>query len=171
MVPRMPPERDKFFAIFGGTLFVVQAAERVLAETLIMVVPNKMPAAMEDLLSTSAKIRKQTLDQLISALNKTINVDPKLERTLARFLECRNIFVHRLDEVRKPQMYSDEWIAKTSIFVRELHELAHFVLDVLADKTVQWADHAGVEGSRIGALRQIIRDNNKGISAQLLPSD
>lgn len=160
----MSPETEKLLTIVGATLFIVQAAERVLAEALVLVLPDKLPTSMEDLSSTSAEVRSRTLGELVKRLRRKVDVSEDLDQMLSDFLADRNTFVHRLEEVGRPRMSSEEGVRATGKFVTELYANARFITTVFADLIVRWADEMKITGTQIQALRDLISEEHVGIS-------
>lgn len=147
----MPLHRDRLelLGVIGATLYAVQSAERIIAEAIIMVLPEEQPRTREDIGTLSDKVRKVTLGLLLSRVRSKVAISAEFDCRLHAFLADRNTFVHRLLEAEGGAVPPPGPLTKTRELVLRLYENARYVMRVFGDLIVRWADAMELDGPRI----------------------
>ncbi|MCF3638231.1 hypothetical protein LU298_17350 [Komagataeibacter intermedius] len=150
--------------VIGATLYVVQVAERIIAEAIIMVLPDEQPRTRGDIEALSDKVRKHTLGQLLKRVRSKIDVSDEFDCRLNAFLTDRNTFVHHLLEVEGGTLPPPGPRPKTRDLVLRLYENSRYVMRIFGDLIIRWADAVKLDGPRIQAFRGIVGEEHLGIS-------
>ena len=134
------PQKDLLIRI-GSALLLVQTVEHILRLTMTFVFQKTSPLTLESIEAQKEVERKKTLGYFVAELKKRVDVHPRLEEVLSKFLTMRNTFVHNLSD--GPGWDTDGESCTESIkFVNELIHLSETILKVFAGVIRSWQEQA-----------------------------
>src|SRR5688572_23931725 len=116
---RMAPDKEEMeiLTMIGGTLILLQSAERTISRCMLFVFQKGEGLTLEDLEKEEKQARKKTLGQFIFELRKRVELEPDFDEMLERFVEDRNQFVHRIETVPGWDLESSEGRQAAHMFI------------------------------------------------------
>jgi len=145
--PGTPPEQERVLAELGMALLSVQHTEDLLRFTLQYSLSGPDGVSLETLERSEVELRKKTLGHFIGILRKRVDLDDAFDVTLARFLDARNILVHRVDEIPGWNLKTREGQTVAHTFLYDLIQIATFISKVLTGLAREWARQNGIEAA------------------------
>ena len=112
----------------GPMLIRLQATERVINLALTFVFPRNVRLTLEDLEKQQREERKKTIGFFFSELRKRVELDESFDRLLQDFLDYRNTFIHKLQDVPGWDLETEQGTRIAEEFVSRLASLNETVL-------------------------------------------
>ena len=135
----IPPEQESVLAEIGMALLSVQHTESLLRFTLRYPLSGPKGVTLETLERSETALKKNTLGQFLRVLKDRVDLDDEFGLALDRFLNARNVFAHRLDDVPGWDLRSKEGRDAAHVFLTELIRSATFISKVLTGLMRSWA--------------------------------
>lgn len=162
------PVHDDVLKKLGIAVLAGQGVERLLSNCLTFPLHGEPLQTVEQLHNLLERHSKATLGTLLKALRKRIDVHPTFDDTLERFLQCRNIIVHRLHDVPGGyDLHSDEGRGRLKAFLLQFMEDGHIVGMVLLGILREWASQEGIDLPNEHHLSQQMKDH---LDANVVPN-
>ncbi|WP_439125907.1 MAG: hypothetical protein ACNJA3_28785 (plasmid) [Pseudomonas rhizophila] len=162
------PVQDDVLKTLGIAVIAGQGVERLLSNCLTFPLHGEPLQTAEQLHILLARHSKATLGTLLKALRKRVDVHPTFDDKLERFLQCRNIIVHRLHDVPGGyDLHSDEGRGRLKAFLLQYMEDGHIVSMVLLGILREWASQEGIDIPNEHHLSQRMKDH---LDANVVPN-
>lgn len=140
------PVQDDVLKTLGMAVIAGQSVESLFSNCLTFPLHGEPLQTVEQLHILLARHSKATLGTLLKALRKRVDVHPTFDDKLERFLQCRNIIVHRLHDVPGGyDMHSDAGRGRLKDFLLQYMEDGHIVSMVLLGILREWASQEGID--------------------------
>ena len=138
-------KQNEILAGIGGTLIIVQMAEKILQFCMTYVLQREGGLSLESLRAQTAEEAKKTLGYFLSELRKRADLEPQFDEKLKDFLAMRNQFVHNLSAVDGLGFHTLEGISIAEAFIGKLSGLAQYVHNVFLGLARAWQEQIGLE--------------------------
>ena len=142
---RKGSDKETTLARVGETLLMVQDVEASLRFVMTFVIQQgeeEMDLARYET-QTRAE-RKKTIGYFLSQLRRRVDVEPTTDARLSAFLDMRNLFVHKLDEVPGWGLDDEASLAASNDFLTDLLATSFYIYLWLAGITKSWARQVGM---------------------------
>jgi hypothetical protein len=90
---------EEVLLLIGSLLINIQSAERIIDVSIAWALADHSLKTTDDLFRLEEGQRRRTIGQLFSHIKKNNELDENVNLLFERFLDHRNIFVHRLRDV------------------------------------------------------------------------
>ncbi len=138
-------QKIRILALMGSTLILLQATEKLISLCMTFVFQKGGPLTIEDLEKQRKDERKSTLGYFLTELRKRAELHIGFDEMLADYLERRNIFVHRVEDVPGWNLDSVEGRMIAEKFVTHLFELTIKMLQIFAGFLRAWEKQTGLD--------------------------
>lgn len=138
-------DKEATLARVGETLLMVQNAEASLRFVMTFVIQQGGQGM--DLAKYEAQTkaeRRKTIGYFVSQLRRRVDVEPTTDARLSTFLDMRNLFVHKLDEVPGWGLDDQASLAASNDFLTDLLATSFYIYLWLAGISKSWARQVGV---------------------------
>jgi hypothetical protein len=132
------PEIEWYLIKKGMTLEMVQGVERIFGQTMHMIFGLESFLSIEELERLDAEARKKTLGQLIAKLRERVQLEPKFDEILSRFVEDRNEFIHRA----KKDTPEDE--QRQEALIARLNKVGSLLMQTFISFILAFSERVGV---------------------------
>jgi hypothetical protein len=129
--------RHEVLALIGATLLMVQMAEKMIEVSSTYILQLDGPITME--LLRRIENRKITIGQMLVKMRKKIQIHETFDERLSEFLECRNLLVHRIDEVHGWSLNDESGLAYARQFLARVFDLSRIVLRIFGGLARAWS--------------------------------
>ncbi len=136
----VPHGEERVLAEMGIALLVIQNVEWLLRFTLRYPLSGAEGVTIETLERSESELRKKTLGNFLALLRQRVSVDDAFGGALDHFLNARNMFVHRVEEVPGWNLHSTEGRAAAHTFLRGLIQTGTVIAKLLTALSRDWAE-------------------------------
>ena len=136
--PTLTEAQKELLTHVGLAMLTIQTTETALNVTVRVVFRRDSRVTLQRLEAQVEADRKRTLGYFITELRKRAELHPLFEEHLTRFLEMRNMLVHRISEIPGWDLSTDDGCRAGTAFAAELISRANKVAMVLAALMHQW---------------------------------
>jgi hypothetical protein len=141
---RLEEKRQTVLSGLGGTLIIVQMAEKMVKFCMTFVIQKGEPLTLENLERQTAEEAKKTLGYFLSELRKRAALENAFDASLKEFLELRNQFAHGLDTVDGLDFHTIEGLAVAEAYIGRVAGLAVYVQNVFMGLARSWQEQIGM---------------------------
>jgi hypothetical protein len=129
---RNPPDQDRVCLEIGRTILAVQPTESALNAITLIVIPDR-PFTVEGLAGFDPNKKSKTLGQLKSHLvdRLKVNLDASFLSALERFIDDRNLLVHRADSILGWNLKTPDGRIAAFLFLKNLQITNVLVFNIL----------------------------------------
>ncbi|MER8709130.1 hypothetical protein NKH49_26920 [Mesorhizobium sp. M1088] len=149
---------EGILATIGTLVIFMQTAERVIATTLSLALPESPIQSVDDLTKETEANDKATLGALIKKLNRRVELDDDFAEVLEAFLIDRNALIHDVHRIPGFGLKTNVELAETSKFLRNLVENSQTVTRVFISLLVEWGAQIGSSLSQDEQIREFLGD-------------
>ena len=135
-------EQKDILAWIGMALLSLQTTESVIALSLKLVLPDDGYVTLETLERENGR---KTLGQLLSVLRSRVDLADDFAATLDAFLEHRNSFIHRIDQIPGWSLDNPSGLQVARHFIVHLANLNRVVLNVFLGLLRSWQAQNDIE--------------------------
>lgn len=135
-------EQKDTLAWIGMTLLSLQTTEGAIALSLKFVLPANGYFTLETL---EREKGRKTLGQLLSALRSRVDLADDFAATLDAFLEHRNSFIHRIDQIPGWSLDNPAGLQVARGFLVRLASLNQAVLNTFLGLLRSWQVQVGID--------------------------
>jgi hypothetical protein len=137
-------EKDqKLLTSIGVTLLIVQAAERMLGQSLYRIFGLPELVTVQDLERLDSEARRATLGRLVNSVRERVSLDPMFEQALVDFVQDRNVFVHHFGD--RFDLGTSDGFAEAAMFVNRLMRRGMVLCETFAAFLIAFVRRIGVE--------------------------
>ena len=140
----MEYEQKDALAAIGGTLVVVQMAERMIKFCTGYVLLKDGSLSLEKLASHKVEESRRAVGHFLEQLRQRVQIEPAFDQHLRDFLDLRNKLAHNLSEVPGLGFQSSDEIAFTVNWAGKLSGLALHVHNVFMGLARAWQEQIGM---------------------------
>jgi hypothetical protein len=136
--------RQTVLAGLGGTLIIVQMAEKMVKFCMTYVIQRGEPLTLENLERQTSEEARKTLGYFLSELRKRAILEEGFDERLKEFLELRNQFAHRLDTVVGLDFGTFDGLAVAEAYIGRVAGVAVYVQNVFIGLARSWQEQIGM---------------------------
>ena len=138
--------QDEVLQAIGGTLLLIQSAERMVKFCMQLVFQKGCGVTYEGLKAQEAEEASKTLGYFLSQLRFRVEVDPVFDVTLREFLASRNQFAHNLASVPGFGLFTPGERATAAQWIGRLAWVAAEVQKTFMGVARAWQKAVGLPG-------------------------
>jgi hypothetical protein len=143
MEPSLPQQR--ILMSMGAMLVLLQATEKVINLCLTFVFQKHTRLTIEALAQQQNEERKKTIGYFLNELRKRTELDSSFDDLLREFLDARNTFIHKLDEIEGWSLGSVPGLKVAEKFLSKLATLNKKVLFTFSGFLRAWQDQVKLQ--------------------------
>jgi hypothetical protein len=133
--PGISEDQQEVLALVGLALLTAQAAEALLRTCTTFVLPESPLTSIEQLDLSYARENKKTLGYFLAKLRERTDLYPDFDAKLQRYLEDRNMLVHKLKKLPGYDLSTKDGRASVSAFlmrfVKDSEEITMHLLGLI----------------------------------------
>jgi len=171
------PVQDDVLKTLGLAVIAGQGVEHLMSTCLTFPLQGEPLQTKEQLYDLLERHSKATLGQLLNVLRRRVNLHPAFDEQLARFLQSRNIIVHRLQDLPGGfDLHSDEGRERLKAFLLRYMDDGQNVSMVFLGVLREWARQEGIDLPNEHHLSQSMQDylranTVRGLEALVSPKE
>ena len=145
MPQTLDERRQEVLAAIGGTLIIVQMAERMVKFCMTYVVQMTPLLSLEALEKQTAQEARKTLGYFLSELRKRASLEEQLDGRFTEFLQLRNQFAHGLYTVEGLDFKTPDGLTVATDYIGRVAGLAVYVQNVFMGLARAWQEQTGMQ--------------------------
>jgi hypothetical protein len=136
--------RQEVLATIGGTLLMVQSAEKAVQGCMRWTLPREGITTLEDLQRQTGEEAKKTLGYFLGQLRRRASLDEQFDAELKEFLDKRNTFARDLASVTDLSLDAPGGLDAVVNFVSRLAWLSDHVTKIFIGLMRLWQEQVGM---------------------------
>jgi hypothetical protein len=138
-------QQQTILTSMGATLILLQATEKIIDLCMTFVFQKASLLTLEGLERQQKEERKKTIGYFLAELRKRADLDDKFDQMLRDFLDHRNTFIHRLDDVQGWDIDTPDGRQVAAQFISKLASLNGRVLFTFCGFLRAWQKQTGMD--------------------------